>query len=120
MTIIGYVFLLIGAAFLFLGGLGIYRMPDVLNQSQAGTKASTLGIVSFLIGLIFFHPAWGFKLIIIALFFLATAPISSHKITRAALLRNKEKFILSENAFADRFNVVVEEDGGQNNDDIIS
>ncbi|BEP29950.1 monovalent cation/H(+) antiporter subunit G [Helicovermis profundi] len=120
MTIIGYIFLTIGAIFLFLGGLGVFRMPDVLNQSQAGTKASTLGIVSFLIGLIFFHPAWGFKLVIIALFFFATGPISSHKITRAALIRNKENFILSENAFEDRFKVDLEEDGGDNNDDSIS
>lgn len=119
MIIIGYIFLTIGSAFLFLGGLGILRMPDVLNQSQAGTKASTLGIVAFLIGLIFFHPDWGFKLMIISVFFLATAPIASHKITRAALLRNKEKFILSENAFADHLKE-EEGDGGQNNDDTIS
>ncbi|MBK5247345.1 MAG: monovalent cation/H(+) antiporter subunit G [Peptostreptococcaceae bacterium] len=119
MIIIGYIFLTIGAAFLFLGGLGILRMPDVLNQSQAGTKASTLGIVAFLIGLIFFHPDWGFKLMIISVFFLATAPIASHKITRAALLRNKENFILSENAFADHLKE-EEQEGDQNDDDIIS
>jgi multicomponent Na+:H+ antiporter subunit G len=117
--IIGYVFLTIGSVFLFLGGLGILRMPDVLNQSQAGTKASTLGIVAFLIGLIFFHPEWGFKLIIIALFFFATAPIASHKITRAALIRNKEAFILSENAFAD-CSKEEEQEGGQHDDDIIN
>ncbi len=109
MEIIGYIFLTIGAIFLFLGGLGIFRMPDVLNQSQAGTKASTLGIVSFLIGIMFFYPAWTFKLLIIVVFFLATAPISSHKITRSALIRNKEKFVLSENAYASRDDVVEEE-----------
>jgi len=112
MAYIGYFFLLVGAIFLFLGGLGVFRMPDVLNQSQAGTKASTLGIVSFLIGLMFFHPDWTFKLAIIALFFLATAPISSHKITRAALLRKKEEFILSENAFDNRDEV----EEGETND----
>ena len=119
MIIIGYVLLTIGAVFLFLGGLGILRMPDVLNQSQACTKASTLGIVAFLIGLIFFHPEWGFKLAIISLFFLATAPIASHKITRAALLRNKETFILSENAFENHIKEDKQE-GDKNNDDIIS
>lgn len=99
--IIGSVFIIVGAIFLFLGGLGIFRMPDVLNQSQAGTKASTLGIVSVLVGLIFIHPEWGFKLLIIAVFFLATSPIASHNITRAALKRKKEHFVLSENAYDD-------------------
>ncbi|MCD6436279.1 MAG: monovalent cation/H(+) antiporter subunit G [Clostridiales bacterium] len=110
MHVIGYIFLTIGAIFLFLGGLGIFRMPDVLNQSQAGTKASTLGIVSFLIGIMFFYPVWALKLMIIVMFFLATAPIASHKITRAALLRNKEEFILSENAYASRNDVVLEDE----------
>jgi len=102
MNIIGWILVTIGAVFLFLGGLGIYRMPDVLNQSQAGTKASTLGIVSLLIGLIFFHPSWGFKLFIIAIFFLSTSPIASHNITRAALKRKKEEFVLNENAYENR------------------
>ena len=111
MGIIGTAWMLLGALLLFLGGLGIFRMPDVLNQAQAGTKASTLGIVFFAIGLIFFHPDWAFKLIIISVFFLATAPISSHKITRAALLRGKEQLILSENAYAHRTTETIQEGG---------
>ncbi|MFA9396748.1 MAG: monovalent cation/H(+) antiporter subunit G [Clostridiaceae bacterium] len=103
MNIIGNVFLVIGGIFLFLGGLGILRMPDVLNQAQAGTKSSTLGIVSLLIGFIFIHPSWGFKLFLIAIFFLSTSPISSHAITRSALKRKKETFILSENQYEKQF-----------------
>lgn len=97
--IIGWFFLFVGGAFLFLGGLGIYRMPDVLNQSQAGTKASTLGIVSLLVGFSFMNPEWAPKLILTALFFLVTSPLSSHNITRAALKRNKAEFVLKENAY---------------------
>lgn len=103
MNIIGYIFLIVGGIFLFLGGLGILRMPDVLNQAQAGTKASTLGIVSLLIGFIFIHPSWGFKLFLIAVFFLSTSPISSHAITRSALKRKKEVFIISENQYLNQF-----------------
>jgi multicomponent Na+:H+ antiporter subunit G len=99
MAYIGWIIILIGALFLFLGGLGIFRMPDVLNQAQAGTKTTTLGIVSLLAGMIFLHPVWGFKLIIIALFFLATSPIGSHSIARAALKRKKENFVLTSNAY---------------------
>lgn len=99
MVIMGWLLILIGAIFLFLGGLGILRMPDVLNQAQAGTKTTTLGIVSLLLGMIFLHPLWGFKLLIIALFFLATSPIGSHSIARAALKRKKEVFVLNQNAY---------------------
>lgn len=101
MNVIGYIFTTIGGIFLFLGGLGIYRMPDVLNQAQAGTKASTLGIVSLSIGLIFLKPVWGFKLFIIIIFFLSTSPLASHAIARTALKRNKEDFQLSQNDFSD-------------------
>lgn len=98
MIIMGWIMISIGALFLFLGGLGIFRMPDVLNQAQAGTKTTTLGIVSLLVGMIFLHPLWGFKLLIIALFFLATSPIGSHSIARAALKRKKEVLVLKHNA----------------------
>ena len=48
--IIGGALILIGGAFLLLGGLGIYRMPDVYNRLQAGTKATTLGGMSLILG----------------------------------------------------------------------
>ncbi|CCJ33689.1 MULTISPECIES: monovalent cation/H(+) antiporter subunit G [Caloramator] len=99
MEILGWIFCLIGAVFLFLAGLGIYRMPDALNQSQAGTKASTLGIVSLFVGFSILKPEWVPKLIIMALFFLFSSPIASHAICKAALRRNKGNFYLKENAF---------------------
>ena len=42
---------LVGSLFLFLGALGIVRMPDLYNRMQAGTKATTLGTILTLIGL---------------------------------------------------------------------
>lgn len=99
MRYIGYFFLLVGASFLALAGLGIYRMPDVLNQSQAGTKASTMGIVGLFVGFSFINPQWAPKLILMAMFFLFSSPIASHTICKAAIKRNKAKFVLKENAF---------------------
>jgi multicomponent Na+:H+ antiporter subunit G len=46
----GLVMLLVGSVFLFLGALGIYRMPDLYNRLQAGTKATTLGAMSTILG----------------------------------------------------------------------
>lgn len=73
-----------GALFLFLGALGIARMPDLYNRMQAGTKATTLGNILTLTGLGIMRPEWLPKILLIALFVLLTNPISSHALARAA------------------------------------
>ena len=83
MRLMADVFLLLGAAFLALGALGIMRMPDVYNRIQAGTKSVTLGAVSFLMGVALLHPAWWAKVLCIAGFILFTSPVGSSTIARA-------------------------------------
>ncbi|MCX5517340.1 monovalent cation/H(+) antiporter subunit G [Kaistia defluvii] len=82
--IIGSLFILAGAIFLFSAGVGILRMPDAFTRIQSGTKATTLGNMLVLIGLAFYHPGWTFKLILAIYFVLMTNPISSHALSRAA------------------------------------
>jgi len=82
--LIGSLFLLGGALFLFSAGLGVLRMPDTYNRIQTGTKATTLGTILILVGLAFMHPAWTFKLIILIFFVMLTNPVSSHALARAA------------------------------------
>ena len=82
--IIGSLFLLGGAVFLFSAGLGVLRMPDTYNRIQTGTKATTLGTILVLVGLAFLHPAWSLKLIILIFFVMLTNPVSSHALARAA------------------------------------
>ncbi len=82
--IVGEILMLIGGIFLFLGGLGIIRMPDVYNRMQAGTKATTLGALSLLIGVGIYHPAFLLKSLLIAIFILLTNPIASHVLARAS------------------------------------
>ena len=84
MNIFGGLLLVIGAAFLLLGGLGLVRMPDLFNRIQAGTKATTLGTLLTLAGTACLHPEWGLKLLLIGLFILFTNPISSQVLARAA------------------------------------
>ena len=67
---------LVGAVFLVLAAVGVLRMPDPYNRIQAGTKASTLGVVLALAGLGIYEPAWLPKLLVIALFVLITNPVS--------------------------------------------
>ncbi|GGC69749.1 monovalent cation/H(+) antiporter subunit G [Chelatococcus reniformis] len=82
--LIGSLFILAGAVFLFSAGLGLLRMPDAYTRIQAGTKATTLGNMLVLAGLAFYHPGWIFKLILVIYFVLMTNPVSSHALSRAA------------------------------------
>jgi multicomponent Na+:H+ antiporter subunit G len=74
----------IGTAFLFVGSLGVYRMPDVYNRLQAGTKCTTLGAFLTIIGVGIMEPQWFWKALAIAAFILATNPISNHSVGRAS------------------------------------
>jgi len=80
----GAIITLIGSLFIFLGALGLIRMPDVYNRIQAGTKAVTLGTMLTLIGIALITPGWTGKIIVLILFVLMTNPVSSHVIGRAA------------------------------------
>ena len=82
--IIGYVIAGIGVAFLFLGALGVFRLPDVYNRLQAGTKCTTLGAFLSIIGVGIIEPAWFLKCLVIAVFILLTNPISAHALARAS------------------------------------
>ena len=84
LDILGALLLLGGASFLFLGGLGLYRMPDIYNRIQAGTKATTLGTLLLLLGAALMAPAWAVKLLLIMLFLMFTNPLSSQVLARAA------------------------------------
>ncbi len=83
-TIIGGVVVGFGTIFLFLGGLGILRLPDVYNRLQAGTKCTTLGAVCTIVGVGIIEPGWLCKAVVVALFVLLTNPISAHALARAS------------------------------------
>ena len=84
MNIVGIAVTGFGVIFLFLGGLGILRLPDVYNRLQAGTKCTTLGAFCTIIGVGIMEPQWFWKTLIIALFIFLTNPISNHAIGRAS------------------------------------
>jgi len=85
MVIASYVFMIIGGLFFLLGGLGVLRMPDTFNRIQAGTKATTLGAFSILIGVALANPVWDWisKIIIIIVFIIISNPIGSSAIAKA-------------------------------------
>ena len=80
----GSIVSLAGSCFLFLGALGVLRMPDIYNRMQAGTKATTLGSILTLVGIGIYRPEWLPRMLILAGFVLMTNPLSSHALARAA------------------------------------
>jgi len=84
MHLVGSIITLIGSIFLFLGAVGILRMPDVYNRMQAGTKATTVGSIMTLLGIGIAHQEWLAKLLLLILFIIFTNPISTHALARAA------------------------------------
>jgi multicomponent Na+:H+ antiporter subunit G len=83
MRLLADLLLLAGALLCLLAALGILRMPDVYNRIQAGTKASTLGVLCVLAGVGLLQPAWWPKLAAIAGFILFTSPVGSSTLARA-------------------------------------
>lgn len=84
MLVLGIIITAIGTMFLFLGSLGVFRLPDVYNRLQAGTKCTTLGAFLTIIGVGIMQPDWLPKTLVIALFILTTNPISNHALGRAS------------------------------------
>jgi multicomponent Na+:H+ antiporter subunit G len=84
MVLVGNILIVVGGAFLVLGGLGLIRMPDVYNRLQAGTKATTLGAMSVVLGSAFLAPSMMTKAILLVIFIAMANPISSSTIARSA------------------------------------
>jgi multicomponent Na+:H+ antiporter subunit G len=84
MNAIGNILVLTGSVFLFLGALGLVRMPDPYNRLQAGTKATTLGAMTVVLGTAFLAPQIATKAVALVLFIALSNPISSSSIGRSA------------------------------------
>ncbi len=112
--ITGGILILIGAIFLFLGGLGILRMPDVYNRIQAGTKATTMGAMSLIlgVGIVKMEDSWTWivKMAIIIIFITFSNPISSHALARAMYRRKKYPYIKSSDKDMDAYREVIEKE----------
>ena len=109
MEIASYVFMTIGGLFFLLGGLGVLRMPDTFNRIQAGTKATTLGAFSILLGVAITNPSWIAKIIVIIVFIVISNPIGSSVIAKATY-RSKN---IPENLIQDDL-----KDRGEENDSV--
>lgn len=86
--IVTSVIMLIGAAFALIAAIGLLRLPDLYTRTHAASKAGTLGSGLLLLALAVFSQELGVvtRAIAAIVFFLLTAPISSHLLARSAYL----------------------------------
>ncbi|MBT5855573.1 monovalent cation/H(+) antiporter subunit G [bacterium] len=92
--IIASSFIFAGALFVFIGTLGLLRLPDVFCRGHALTKAMTLGTTFIFGGAMFFfdHQADAIKLFVAMAFQFATIPLSGHILGLVALRKNVPRF----------------------------
>ena len=86
--ILSWIAIGIGAAFILVGGLGLIRMPDFFTRLHATSVADTAGAGFILLGLMFQAglTLTSFKLVLIFVFLVFTAPTAAHALAHAALL----------------------------------
>lgn len=79
-------FAVIGAAFCAIAAIGMVRMPDLYTRMQSATKAGSLGVacVALAAGIHFASTVAVIEATLVIIFLLATAPIASILIARAA------------------------------------
>lgn len=87
MTMLGSVLVAAGGLLLVIAAWGVLILPDALARQHAATKAGTLALALVCVGtmLIASNGAWTWRLLVIIGFLLATLPVASHLLARAAV-----------------------------------
>ncbi|MEW6032610.1 MAG: monovalent cation/H(+) antiporter subunit G [Bacillota bacterium] len=86
MTLVAGSFLIVGVAFLFIGAVGLVRLPDFYSRLHATGKCDTFGMTLCLIGLALYggFTVTSLKILIVGAFILVGNPTATHAISRAA------------------------------------
>ena len=88
LDIASWVLLSVGGAFVFIGGLGALRMPDLYTRMHAASVTDTIGPALIIGGIILQAGLTlaSVKLVAILLFLLLTGPTASNALASASLL----------------------------------
>lgn len=85
---LSWALLLIGAGFVFVGGVGALRLPNFYTRMHAASLTDSMATLLILPG-IMLQAGWSLatiKLIAILVFLLLTGPTASYALANAALL----------------------------------
>ena len=76
---------------LLVAAVGILRLPDALARQHASTKAGTLAVSLFAVGLALVagEAAWTWRLLALIMFLLMTLPLASHALARAGVIERE-------------------------------
>lgn len=88
--VLSWVFIITGSTFVIIGGIGLLRLPDFYSRIHAAGITDTMGSWLILIGLMF-QAGWTLvtaKLVFLLFFLVATSPLASHALAKAAFLRD--------------------------------
>jgi multicomponent Na+:H+ antiporter subunit G len=88
-AVLSWIFIGAGSVFVIIGGIGILRFPDFYTRIHAAGITDTMGAWLILIGLMF-QEGWTLntaRLLILLFFLVATSPLASHALAKAAFLR---------------------------------
>jgi len=88
LDIASWALLSIGGIFVFIGGVGALRMPDLYTRMHAASLTDTMGAILIIVGVMLQAGASlaAIKLAAILLFLLLTSPTASNALASAALL----------------------------------
>jgi multicomponent Na+:H+ antiporter subunit G len=86
-TVVAVVLLLAGAVLLLIAAWGVLVLPDALARQHAATKAGTFAVATICAGAMAAasNGSWTWRLLLILGFLLATLPVASHLLARAAV-----------------------------------
>ncbi|MBI1283982.1 MAG: cation:proton antiporter [Thiobacillus sp.] len=78
---------------LVIAAVGILRLPDALARQHAATKAATLAVSLFALGLglAVGEVAWTWRLLVLVAILLMTLPLASHALARAGITEREQK-----------------------------
>lgn len=84
--ILTIIFVILGTFFMFIGSVGVVRLPDFFTRSHATSKSDTLGIMLIIAGLMIFEGISlnSLKLLIVFIFVALANPVGAHALARAA------------------------------------
>lgn len=86
MSIVSGIFILAGATFTMIGGIGVVRFDDLMSRMHAAAKAPTLGLILVAIGAaIEIGTAHAIAtLVLVVILQLLTSPVATHVLGRAS------------------------------------
>lgn len=95
MMLIGWLLCALAMVILVIAALGILRLPDALARQHAATKAATLAVSMFAIGLALVAVAsgwgwaWLWRLALVVAILLLTLPLASHALARSGMVERR-------------------------------